>query len=291
MPIFSESLNKLWGCDMEKPEKPAKSLIGAAVMAALAAGLAAPRTEAAAPAGEKRTMTVFEVPDWRLAEMRGRFVSGNQVLFFGVEMYTRWMTGSGETYTGGLRLGIDRGRNLFTPTVTIMRIADAQSQRGWRGPEQEISGGEVPPPAINLGGLNEVKGVSQVVQVTGDANSAHNDIEVTVRPYDAPPATNASADNTPGSQTLADGSGATVTTTVANNSIGVTISVPGQGTATQMINGLSGLRQLAQISGDANRVLSTLNMTVGVGALPSAMSVNLGAVLQTIRGLPQAGMY
>lgn len=252
------------------------AIAGAVAMMSLApAALAAPaHRDAFRPA---------ELVDAELAAMRGRFVSQGDVLYFGVEMYTQW-TVAGQVYVAGLNIGIDRSQSRFRPTVTIVRVADIRNTN-----PSDTTSGAAAGRTISQGGLDTVQGVGQVVQVTGDANLARNNMVVTVKPYDG---TTATAGGTAGSATAVDArSGAVASATVANNSLGVAVTLPGQGAAMQSIAGSTGMRQLVQVSGDRNNVVNTLSLTAEVNPAANTLPPSLGAAINTMRGLPQIGRY
>lgn len=246
-----------------------------AMMSLVPAALAAPvHRDAFRPA---------ELADTELAELRGRFVSQGDVLYFGVEMYTQWTAG-GQVYVAGLNIGIDRSQSSFRPTVTIVRIADVRNAN-----PSDTAPGVAADRTISQGGLGAVQGVGQVVQVTGDANLARNNMTLTVRPYGGTPAMTG---GTAGGTTAVDpGSGAVASATVANNSLGVAVTLPGQGTAMQSIAGSTGMRQLVQVTGDMNNVVNTLSLTTEVSGAVNTMTPSLNAAINAMRGLPQVGRY
>lgn len=253
------------------------AIAGAVAMMSLApAALAAPV--------HRDAFRPVELADAELGEMRGRFVSQGEILYFGVEMYTQW-TAAGEVYVAGLNIGIDRSQSSFRPTVTIVRIADIRNTN-----PSDTATGAAAGRAISQGGLDAVQGVGQVVQVTGDANLARNNMMLTVRSYNGTPL--ATAGGTAGSATAVDPqSGAVASATVANNSLGVAVTVPGQGTAMQGIAGSTGMRQLVQVTGDMNNVVNTLSLTAEVGRTVNTITPSLSAAINTMRGLPQIGRY
>lgn len=233
-----------------------------------------------------------EVPDSELGEMRGRFVSFGQVLYFGIEMVTQWATAAGEIFRSGVRMVIDWASVQFRPNVTVERIASyANSQgSGTASPASGSSGGG-PVQGISSGGLNNAQGVVQVVQVTGDDNSIHNRVNLAV---------NAGPDNgnTPddpgvaaaggGTQSVVAGEAqAVLTTSVGANNLEVSVEVPGQGVARQSLGNIAGLLQSVQVGGDMNRVLNMVNLTAQLNSLTDSgrRAVNIQSALQSLRGL------
>ena len=137
---------------------------------------------------------IHDVDDGDLADMRGRYVAGdNTVLWFGVEMITTWQTNNGQTLRGMLTLSMDFSKNpslpqvSFVPTVTIATT----------------SGATPAPASINLsrnvqsGGLANVSGMTQSVQIAGDNNTAANVTSLSVQSGgSAPASSSATTSNT-----------------------------------------------------------------------------------------------
>ncbi|GLQ91750.1 hypothetical protein [Dyella acidisoli] len=114
---------------------------------------------------------IHEVADPELADMRGRYVVGdNTVLWFGVEMISTWQTNNGQTLRGTLTLSMDFSKNAnqpqvtFVPTVTITTIGSA-------APTSTASNVSR---SVQSGGLANVGGLVQSVQIAGDHNAAGN---------------------------------------------------------------------------------------------------------------------
>ncbi len=220
-----------------------------------------------------------ELPDTLLDGTRGSFISADQILYFGVEMYTQWHTASGDTYGASLNIGIDRSANKVRPTVTV--VSNVNGPNGSNGNGTVGSSSRQP----SGGGLNQVQGVSQVVQTTGNRNGISNNIGIDVtsrRPAMTGSSNPALAD---GNRTYVDKqTGATAQTYVNRNGAGVNISVPMQGTASQSVASMIGMQQRAQVFGDTNNVQNQLNMVIQVQPNSTANGLNMGDLLQTVRG-------
>ncbi|MGZ8258573.1 MAG: hypothetical protein ACXWTR_05295, partial [Methylotenera sp.] len=85
-----------------------------------------------------------------------------------------------------------------------------------------------------------------------------------------------------------DGSVATVT--LANNSIGVDITVPGQGQVIQQIRN-QGMFQSARIGGDLNQIHSMITMHIGLNTGAGSGAGGAYAALQGLKALPQNGIF
>src|SRR5690554_1215467 len=65
-----------------------------------------------------------------LAELRGRYVQGNSVLLFGMEMSTVWKSPSGDTFTTSANLQVDLSG--ATPNVTLIPHVTAVSDDAYQ---------------------------------------------------------------------------------------------------------------------------------------------------------------
>lgn len=231
-----------------------------------------------------------EVSDLELGIQRGRYVARGQIMYFGVEMNTEWRTASGQLYRSGLHFGVDRHAGRFKPVVTIVH----QNENA-RTPPASIPASPASTPAatISTGGLDTVKGVGQVVQVTGDTNSVRNDISLNLRTTssETPESPAAVNSRTAGSPSPAGASAVAGQGGDPGKSLGVTVAVPGQGVASQSISSLGGLRQNVRLTGDMNSVLNQLNLTAEFRAVSNPGVRHMRSSFQSMRGLPQAGMF
>ena len=145
-------------------------------------------TTSAGEAGDHHVGTgIHEVADPELADMRGRYVVGdNTVLWFGVEMISTWQTNNGQTLRGTLTLGMDFSKNAnqpqvtFVPTVTITTI-------GSSAPTSTASNVSR---SVQSGGLANVGGLVQGVQIAGDHNAASNVTSLSIQNNGSTPASN-----------------------------------------------------------------------------------------------------
>lgn len=234
---------------------------------------------------EKRWKIYKEVSDVALDAMRGRFISGNHIMFFGVEMYTEWKTSLGDTHMASLNIGIDRSVGLVRPTVTLVTRTGSSSAGSTTPTANGASSTQ-----ISSGGFDQVKGVGQVIQVTGNYNGISNAIGVDIG-SERPQVYAAGNAGTGNSQSFDSTSGASTTTYVMNNNAGVSVVVPGQGAASQSITDMIGLQQKAQVYGDLNQINNRLNLSIQLQSMTRQPSVTLDAALQNIRGLSAVGMF
>jgi hypothetical protein len=261
-------------------------------MALIIAGVIAfgPLANAAMPSGLEVFRDLQEVPDGELQHMRGKFAGNNQVLYFGVEMVSRWQTELGTTVTAGANLDIDfqaggNGKPLvsYVPTVSVVQQGQSATQMQ-NGGTNSVSGGA---------GLGNVSGVSQSIQVAGRSNRILNGIDMQVNL--------ASSNHDGGSISGAVGAhagtvsangddGTLATVSLGSNSIGLEIVVPGQGEVLQQIRD-QGMFQSARIGGDLNQIHNAITMHIGINAGAGNAAGSAYSALQSLRDLQQKGVF
>ena len=243
-----------------------------------------PMAKAALPQGLDVFNDMQEVSDSDLGHMRGKFASNDQVLYFGVEMVSQWQTPTGNLVTAGANLNIDFRGNTptvqYAPTVTIVQQGTTSPQSG---NTNGVSGGA---------GLANVSGVSQSIQVAGQSNDIKNGINMQVDlSSGAQGGSIASAVQGQAGATSATGDDGTVATvTLANNSIGVNVTVPGQGQVMQQIRN-QGMFQSARIGGDLNQIQNAITMHIGLNTASNSAIGGAYAALQGLKGVPQNGLF
>jgi hypothetical protein len=248
-----------------------------------------PIARAALPQGLEMFNGMQEVSDSDLGHMRGKFASNNQVLYFGIEMVSKWQTPAGNLVTAGANLNIDfRGNGGSTPTVQyVPTVTIVQQGQGANSPQSGnangVSGGA---------GLANVSGVSQSIQVAGQSNAIHNGINMQVDLTSA--AQGGSIANAvqgqAGAVSATGNDGTVATVTLANNSIGVNVVVPGQGQVLQQIRN-QGMFQSARIGGDLNQIQNAITMHIGLNTASGTGIGNAYAALQGLKTMSQNGMF
>lgn len=158
---------------------------------------------------------IHEVADEELADMRGRYIVGdNTVLWFGVEMISTWQTSNGQTLQSALTLGLDFSKNpnrpqvTFVPTVTIVTLSNALPTAT---PSSSTSR------SVQSGGLANVGGLTQSVQIAGDGNAASNVTSFSIQNNGKVPGSSATGSNTlPSPSSIASSSDASGTASTAS---------------------------------------------------------------------------
>ncbi len=223
------------------------------------------------------TSGLREIPDAELGAMRGRYIVGdNRVAWFGVTMVSTWLTGAGQSVQGAMQLGFDlRGRApdvSFLPSVTITEQAASAVAVAAAGDRH-----------VEAGGLANVAGAVQSVQVAGDGNVARNAMHLQVR------------DGVPGGDAVQGATATAAEATVGDaharaaleaGGARVLLQVAGQGAAEQWIDARS-IGQSIRLTGDAQAVGNRLQLDLVRQAAPASGAIHQNLV-QAI-GMTRAG--
>lgn len=234
-----------------------------------------------------------EINDSELSKLRGRFVAGNKIAYFGVEMITSWKTGAGEVITTGLTLGIEpsahssgSARTDFRPTISFYATSNYSELN-----RSEDTEGITHNPGG--GGLEHVAGVVQSIQLAGDMNNIDNDFRLLITEGNSSghDELSASADalsvELGGTTHYVSDSGNIVSSILSNNSIGIAVFVPGQGVSIQKISGggIKNLMQSVSLGGSQNSIYNITSLNLRLGPTIPGNLGNISNALQQLRGL------
>lgn len=228
------------------------------------------------------------VSDAELSAMRGRFVEGRDVTFFGVVMRTDWGQSGGHDFTMEMHINIDMSQQRFKPRMTMYHSRDIGERNNH---QQEAAGLEN---VTDNGALESISGVVQNIQVAGDSNTVHNDVQWTVTDNSEPMETAPEALvelSSSGTQSHTNGDGVTTQVSVDAEGIGYQVDVPEVGSVSQRITKtqLSGgsILQSTQLDSNLNQVLNQIGLTVELSPARSlpAQSRDFHRALGNLRGL------
>ena len=273
-----------------KPRRPAdggRAWQQRALVAALAGTLATlPLARAALPPD----LNVFDhatvIADDELGHMRGKFVAAGQVMYFGVEMVTQWLASSGQAITASGVLQINLAGNTpqvsFVPTITVEQKA---AMGGAAGQGSAVAAGG--------GGLQDVTGVVQNIQVAGTSNGITNTIGINVQNTSGQPAEQAPTTG-PLSASTTTASGSVASVGLGSNGMSVAVAVPDQGRAMQQIRqvGMGGgqVLQSVQLGGDVNQIHNRINLNVQMNSASGPASP-AGNQLLGMKLMPPSGAF
>lgn len=213
-----------------------------------------------------------ELGEQDLGVQRGRFASDGQIVNFGVEMLSSWQTGDGAMLRAGVRLQVDA---RLAPTLTVMGSADVR---------QSAQAGATTYPAF--GGIENVHGIAQSIQIAGDGNSVINGMQIDMTQTTSQIRGEQVALAGPGIYSQDSGGGVS-TVKLEKNSLSLFVDLPGHGRTFQRLSA-RGLQQNTLINSDLNRVSNEMRLTATVR--PAAASVG-GAMasFSNLRGLGLPG--
>ena len=222
-----------------------------------------------------------ELSDHILGETRGKFVSNGQVMNFGVEMVTQWITSTGESINAAGRLAIDvsgrEPRASFRPNITVQQ-SNPQSIAASHG-NNFVSGSS---------GLNNVTGVVQTIQVAGNTNGVGNAIGVKIRRSNNP-VNSFSGNASVNSLGVNTASGSSANVALANNGMSVGVNVANQGESMQAIRSISQgngqVMQSVRLGGDMNQINNLINLDVQLKNNMMSNNLNTNQLLSSMRQL------
>jgi len=226
------------------------------------------------------------VSDAELSAMRGRFVDGRKITFFGVMMRTNWHRMGGEQFDMEMMINFDFLGPKFQPRLSLYHSTNL-------GP---VSSDAVEPAELenvsDNGALDSVSGVVQNIQVAGDGNSVHNDVEWVVTDTDAGSGPHSLVElGNAGTQQHVSDDGVHTQVSANSEGIGYQVDIPDVGTVTQRISRsqLSGgnILQSTQLNSNLNQVLNSIGLTVELSPATSSVGGlrNFHRALDNMRGL------
>lgn len=227
---------------------------------------------------------IHDVTDPELADMRGRYVVGdNTVVYFGVEMITTFQSNSGQTLQGTLTVGMNFSKNGNSPQVTFV-------------PTVTITTPDAPLPtaatiqsnvsrSIQSGGVANVGGFVQSVQIAGDNNAAANVTSLNIQNGGSAPntsttsnsSTTSSSSNDPSTPSVAS---VTSTGSMANTNSSTNTTSPdsgGSGTSNNTSNNTTGnTNNLASANTNSNNNTTPGSTTNTGAAIPAGRTATVG---------------
>lgn len=227
------------------------------------------------------------VSDAQLSAMRGRFVDGRRVTFFGVTMSTQWYRENEPDLNMDMQVNFDLSSQQYQPILTMYRRADLGTLSDQNAQPDELDN------VSDNGALESVSGVVQSIQVAGDRNAVNNNVQwvVTDRPNDSDRGDLMIAVNVGGSESHVSDDGVITQVSADAEGIGYQVDVPDVGTVTQRISRseLSGgnILQSTQLNSDLNRVQNQIGLTVQLSPASSSIEGmrSFHQALESIRGL------
>ncbi|MGQ4877921.1 hypothetical protein ACOJCM_05030 [Billgrantia sp. LNSP4103-1] len=211
-----------------------------------------------------------------LDAIRGRYVDGNSVLLFGMEMSTVWKTPGGDTLE--TRAGLEVDLVGAAPSVSFTPHVMATNGEAY----EQLVAADGNQAAVVDAGTGNATGVVQVVQSGGDFNTAGNDFQLDIN--------NGITQRTAagnGRTELVGEAGASMSIQHGAGGLGMRIAMPGEGEVRQAMQPGKGLHQSVQLTGSRHDVRNLTRMQIqmdrDLGGKVS--SGNLRRALDSTRGL------
>ncbi|WP_313365339.1 hypothetical protein [Pseudomonas sp.] len=235
---------------------------------------------AASLPSQAETLKPVELKDQELANLRGRYVMPGRIVSFGVVMSSTWQNANGEVIGATSTMQIQQSTIKPQFYVSMIDEKGTGSARTSSAGTGTVTGGS---------GLNTTEGVTQVVRVAGDFNTAHNNVDINVTKGNEAPASQPQGQALAAGSTLVGSNGAG-SMSVSSSSAGVQMNIianGNQGSSLQRL-GEGGLMQNTTLLGSSNRVsnLTSLNVVLRDSA---PMAGAMGANLEQLKGLRNLG--
>lgn len=237
----------------------------------------------ALPAGlqkveNNQAMVPKELSPETMQHIRGKFVAGNKIAWFGLVMLTTVQTNQGALIQAGGQLTIQKTDTLtakFQPIVSIRTIPITQ---------QTTPTGNI----VNNSGIFNASGIVQSVQVAGDDNVVGQDAQIRIAAGNTNPSDYANMFNGVGSQNQLSQAknGIIASSTLNQDGIAIKILVPGTGEVMQALrsglgSGGRGLFQSTQLTSNGNVVRSVMEVNIQT-TLKGVAANQLQGALQNI---------
>lgn len=219
-----------------------------------------------------------QLNDEELGQLRGRFVDKGRVMFFGVEMVSRWRTAAGDSMTAGTRmigdLMQDQPSVRFEPVINSISVDELASRS---------SGGTGATVADR--GTRNASGVVQTIQAGGDFNTAANDLTLDVQDAaDFRSSPRASGQSVTSGRVQVNGANDSVMNiSMQPRDLSVAIDLPGHGRIEQAIVPGRGLRQSIQLTSNLQRVQNLTRLQLYMGNQAGDSRAAMPGMLSGIR--------
>lgn len=256
---------------------------------AAALGAAAPLAAAPLPTSGLEGIGT-PVSDAALGEMRGKFISPQNVSYFGIQMQTSWQGPDGVTTQATLLFSVDFLNGAGNPDGATPVLMIGWSREG--DPSLDVAGfgGDAAGNyiAVPAGAFGSSQGAVQTQLIAGSDNAVRNDMRIAVVPRSLVQAPDGGGLTTvTAGQMQSFGDGDTVRFILDGNSLGLALT--NGGTPDQVRQGFDGaLGQAAQhvlISSSNNSIHNGMGIVVGYDQIDGAGRASLQNALSTLQGI------
>lgn len=242
---------------------------------------------------------IHDVTDEELSTMRGRYTVGdNTVVWFGVEMISTFETRTGQVVQGTMTLGMNFSKNPNSPQVTFVPTVTITTPNAPLPTASTVQ--SMVSRSVQSGGIANVGGLVQSVQVAGDNNATANVTSLNIQSGGSAPSTSTTSttstttttpSNVP-SSTSASTASVSTSGPVANTSSSTTNITPAANSNTTASTGNTTPNNVPGTTTTTGTNIPTgRSATVGGSTVSSTYSNNSAEITTTIAGQGSASQW
>jgi hypothetical protein len=218
------------------------------------------------------------IDDEQMAGVAGKFTIAGEVVGMNLTMTSSWQAANGQ------RLDASASMSVALPASGNAH-AHFSTQASVTEPQDSGISPNAPTGTVSQGrGVQNVAGVSQVIQVAGNSNGASNRASIHVTTENLA----ANSGNGQLHASYAASNGAEAMVNIANNAVSLRLTMPAAGSAQQHINaiGMGNLHQNIQIAANRQQVVNQMHLQLQLQPYSSAIlaSQGLSHSLHMMRG-------
>jgi hypothetical protein len=218
------------------------------------------------------------ISDEQMAGVAGKFTIAGEVVGMNLTMTSSWQAANGQ------RLDASASMSVALPASGNAH-AHFSTQASATEPQDSGAPSNTPTGTVSQGrGVQNVAGVSQVIQVAGNGNGASNHASIHVTTENLA----ANSGNGQLHASYAASNGAAAKVDIANNAVSLRLTMPAAGSAQQQINaaGMGNIHQNIQIATSGQQVVNQMHLQLQLQPYSNAIlaSQGLSNSLNMMRG-------
>lgn len=224
------------------------------------------------------------VGDERLADMRGRFISPDNISYFGIQMQTSWMGPDGVTTEAALVFSVDFAQGAGVPEGATPTLTIGYTRSG--DPAMDVPG--LPPGYVAIAvpaGLGSVQGAVQSQQIAGDGNAVRNGMSIAVVPASLISEGGNGLTEVTGGQAVQFADGDALQFIAADNRLGLELTGAGEGVSQAFDGGVGHAAQHVLLGSSNNTIANDMNIVIGFDSLQQTGRANVQNALSAMKGL------
>lgn len=213
--------------------------------------------------------------DLSLSRIRGKYVSGANVVYFGLQLVSHWQDAQDNWINIDSNIGINLNQQNDPFSFHI---------RNWSttGGQFEFGSSSYPDHSIQGQEPGQSNGVLQSIQIAGDGNQVNNWAQLQVGPVGSfTPLSGPETGVISPHLVVCQGGINIGSVNVSPNGVSLSINLPGMGNLSQNL-GAGGISQAAQVLSNTNQIFNQLTMQVGTASNNSAAGQQMSLILQRL---------